>query len=139
MDCAFIITLMVTPVIAAILAARYAAWHRNKYWWPNDWPNDAMQDFYKYADCDGRKMDRVITFEQFDKKYLETLISTCHHFTDFGFLLDEGGVYGFTDCPIGFITKADQMKYAKWRRCHPGEKYKSREAMRADGINPLPY
>ena len=109
------------------------------YEWPNTWPGEEMRRHYREQDCDGRPVEHLITFQEFQEKYLEHYIGTCHDFTNFGFLYDEVGVYGFDDCPVGFKTKADQEQYAKWRELHPGKKYKSRDCMRSDGVKNLPY
>ena len=68
-------------------------------------------------DCDGRVVDRAITFLEFKNKFLKES-SHCHNFMSWGFLYDEGGVYGFPDTTAGFKTKKDQQEYRLWRFTH---------------------
>lgn len=71
---------------------------------------------HKLTDCDGRSVEYCITFQEFQDRWLgpNRNIDRSHTFKSYCFLYDEGGVYGFPNCLVGFKTKDDQRKYKEW-------------------------
>lgn len=67
-------------------------------------------------DFRGRKVDHLITFDEFESNWLKYHIGNCHHFTRHGFLFDEVGAFGCYDTPVGFKTKEDCKLYRQWRK-----------------------
>ncbi len=75
----------------------------------------------KEVDFDGRPVEYVLTYDEFITEFMPRNLPRCHDFTAAGFLYDEGGVYGFEDCVVGFRTKSDRDQYAEWRRMYGPE------------------
>jgi hypothetical protein len=74
-------------------------------------------------DYKGHGVEYLITYKEFMTEWLNNgsyennsycKILSCHDFNKYGFLYDEGGVYGFDDCPVGFKSEGDCEQYREW-------------------------
>lgn len=68
----------------------------------------------KYKDWRDHKVDFAITFDDFESDWLDCIDTQCHDFTEYGFLYDSRGVYGFDNWIVGFKSVVDCVRYRDW-------------------------
>ena len=97
--------------------------------------------FHAYAsgktkDFAGRSVEHCISFGEFQDKHALLAGHNSHDFASWGFLYDEGGVYGFDSVIVGFRSEKDAAQYRAWllknrERIEPAERARLQKTRRA--------